>query len=118
MNISDYKWYIQDAIEKCDHCEADYRLDFTDLINQIRKIKEIGISSNIHLVSLYAHKIPDYISENYKLDFLGRLIWIFLTRVSWRPLISNKESSRQKRYIIETKLFLHGIEDALRKQGF
>lgn len=117
MIPSQYRRYIQNVIRQCDYAEAYTQSDFLDLINQIHKIREIGVTISDFGVMNYASKIPNYSSDQYKLDFIGKLTWVFLTRISWRPLISNKESTRQRRYIIEVKIFLHGIDEKLRKDG-
>ncbi|WP_421763442.1 hypothetical protein [Ekhidna sp.] len=68
-------------------------------------------------ISDYAKKIFEYDSEAYKLDLLDKMIYLFIGLRFSSPL-SNKEAARQRRYLIEIKLFLHGVDEELRKLGY
>lgn len=117
MSPSDYRNYIQTTLKECDFVGISSKKDFTEIIDRISVIKKIGESFNNYEISNYSLKIPLYSSEEYKLDFLGKILFWFSLRLTGIPLSSNKEHVRQKRYLIDAKLFLHGIDEELRKLG-
>lgn len=43
MSPKDYRWYVQNAIEQCDHLLRSNSVDYSRLMNKIIKIKGIGL---------------------------------------------------------------------------
>lgn len=117
MSPKDFRWYVQNAIEQCDRLLRSKDIDHSRLINQVVKIREIGIGYNDHMVRDCASKLATYNSDDYELNFVEQII-AMIVRLKGPMPFSNKESSKQKRYLIQVKLLLHGVDEALRRQGY
>ncbi len=120
MSPSEFRGFIQETISLGDSVLYSKTTDnFLEFHDKIILAKEIGLKFGLADLHPFLSKLFLYDSRAFRINLWGKIFYFLSVRVTgFQLLTSNSERHRKKRYILEVKLILHGIDEVLRKSGY